>query len=54
MTEVMAGEVKIWMSWDDTKRGMVRLRAAEEDGCLWRLRCGDMATGSTIRRVLKE
>lgn len=48
------GEVKIWMSWDGSKRGMVRLRAAEEDGCLWRLRCGDMATGSMIRRVLKE
>ncbi|KAK0241249.1 armadillo-type protein [Armillaria nabsnona] len=45
------GEVKVILQPSET---VLRLRASEDDGCLWRLRCGDAQLRVRIKRALAE
>ncbi|KAF7375959.1 Adaptin-N domain-containing protein [Mycena sanguinolenta] len=50
----LAGDLKILMNGNDLSRGLgvLRLRASEEGGCLWRLRCGDAPLRIRVKRLL--
>ncbi|KAJ7251814.1 ARM repeat-containing protein [Mycena haematopus] len=48
------GDLKILMNRDDPSRGLgvLRLRASEDGGCLWRMRCGDAQLRIRVKRLL--
>ncbi|PBK74014.1 ARM repeat-containing protein [Armillaria solidipes] len=45
------GEMKVILQ---PSEAVLRLRASEDDGCLWRLRCGDAQLRVRIKRALAE
>ncbi|KAF7362087.1 Adaptin-N domain-containing protein [Mycena venus] len=50
----LAGDLKILMNGDNVSRGLgvLRLRASEEGGCLWRIRSGDAQLRIRVKRLL--
>ncbi|KAG7449785.1 ARM repeat-containing protein [Guyanagaster necrorhizus] len=51
MKVIPADEVKVSLK---PSEAVLRLRANEDDGCLWRLRCGDAQLRIRIKRALAE
>ncbi|KAJ7350295.1 armadillo-type protein [Mycena albidolilacea] len=50
------GDLKILMNGDEVSRGVgvLRIRASEEGGCLWRMRCGDAQLRIRVKRLLSS